>query len=317
MKKKFWYRAAGLALSLCLTTAFLTGCGGDEQTIKTDENGFYDYDGYIIKAEYPIDDESLQKAASKMRNIYEKYLQGKDIKAYFAIVPDKNAYVAEPDGKGELQIMDYAVLNEKMTADTPFAQYIEISDLLELSDYYKTDAHWRQEKITDVAVRIAQAMGIELNTEYDEINAKSDFIGAYGRQSELSMQAENFAYLDNAVLNACKVTDFETNSEIPMYDTAKLESENGEGYDIFLGGAKSLITIENPNAVSDKELILFRDSFGSSIAPLFAEGYAKITLIDIRYLPSETLDRFVEFKDGQDVLFLFSTPVLNNSVTMK
>ena len=30
-----------------------------------------------------------------------------------------------------------------------FAEYISISDLLERDDYYKTDTHWRQEKITD------------------------------------------------------------------------------------------------------------------------------------------------------------------------
>ena len=62
--------------------------------------------------------------------------------------------------------------------------------------------------------------------------------------------------------------------------------------------------------------MIFRDSFGSSIAPLFAESYSKITLVDIRYLPSEMVGRFVTF-DNQDVLFLYSTPVLNNSVTMK
>ena len=84
----------------------------------------------------------------------------------------------------------------------------------------------------------------------------------------------------------------------------------------FLTPAKSRITIENPNAATDKELVIFRDSFGSSIAPLFAETYSKITLVDIRYLPSEMVGRFVTF-DNQDVLFLYSTPVLNNSVTMK
>ena len=76
-----------------------------------------------------------------------------------------------------------------------------------------------------------------------------------------------------------------------------------------------LITIENPNYKSDRELIIFRDSFGSSIAPLLAGGYAKITLVDIRYLRADLLDRFIEFKN-QDVLFLYSTSVLNHSETL-
>ena len=85
-------------------------------------------------------------------------------------------------------------------------------------------------------------------------------------------------------------------------------------YEIFLSGPISLITIENPNAKNGRELILFRDSFGSSIAPLFVEGYSKITLVDIRYLRADYLDKFIEF-DDQDVLFLFSSLVLNNSET--
>mgnify|MGYP000103969344 FL=1 len=87
-------------------------------------------------------------------------------------------------------------------------------------------------------------------------------------------------------------------------------------YQMFLSGSISLMTIENPNAKTDKELIIFRDSFGSSISPLLVEGYAKITLVDIRYIVPDYLGRFVNF-EGSDVLFLYSTLVLNNSETIQ
>ena len=83
-----------------------------------------------------------------------------------------------------------------------------------------------------------------------------------------------------------------------------------------MSGSKSILTIENPEAETDRELILFRDSFGSSLAPLLAEGYAKITLVDIRYMQLERLEHFISFH-GQDVLFLYSTSVLNNSEVIK
>ena len=44
------------------------------------------------------------------------------------------------------------------------------------------------------------------------------------------------------------------------------------------------------------------------------EQYAKITLVDIRYLSSTTLGKYLTFTD-QDVLFLYSVPVLNHSDT--
>ena len=94
----------------------------------------------------------------------------------------------------------------------------------------------------------------------------------------------------------------------------KLESR--DLYDVFLSGSRSMLTIENPGAATDRELIIFRDSFGSSIAPLLLQDYAKVTLVDIRYIQISMLDRFLEF-NGQDVLFLYSTLVLNNSSTIK
>ena len=52
------------------------------------------------------------------------------------------------------------------------------------------------------------------------------------------------------------------------------------------------------------------------MVPLLVQGYARVTLVDIRYIQIDVLDRFLEFS-GQDVLFLYSTLVLNNSETIK
>lgn len=68
--------------------------------------------------------------------------------------------------------------------------------------------------------------------------------------------------------------------------------------------------------MSDKELILFRDSFGSSLIPYLTEGYTKMTIVDIRYISPHMLGQFIDF-DGQDIIFLYSTSVLNNSITLK
>ena len=72
----------------------------------------------------------------------------------------------------------------------------------------------------------------------------------------------------------------------------------------------------NTNAKEEKHLVMFRDSFGSSLAPLMAEGYSKITVIDIRYIQSGLLGNFAQFEDA-DVLFIYSTVLLNNSQGLK
>lgn len=80
--------------------------------------------------------------------------------------------------------------------------------------------------------------------------------------------------------------NYETKEKGKVYDLRKYKNLKDK-YDIYLSGPTSLISIENPNADNDKELLLFKDSFGSSIAPLLIEHYRKITLIDLRYINSE------------------------------
>lgn len=210
--------------------------------------------------------------------------------------------------------MDYETLISQVKQKTEFAEYIDISHLLELSDYYATDTHWRQEEIGDVAEYIAEKMNVVLSAEYTKKEAEVPFYGVYYGQSALPLPADKLYYLENDMLKECRVYDYETNAEISVYDMEKLKGD--DLYELFLSGSKSLLTIENPKASTDREMILFRDSFGSSIAPLLAEGYAKITLVDIRYISPNILDRFIEF-DNQDVLFLYSASVLNNSITIK
>ena len=110
------------------------------------------------------------------------------------------------------------------------------------------------------------------------------------------------------------VYDYETDSEIPVYD---LEAAEGmDPYALFLSGSKSLLRIENPAAPEENRLILFRDSFGSSIAPLLAEHVRELILADIRYISPALLGELISF-EGRDVLFLYSESVLNNSEMLK
>ena len=89
-----------------------------------------------------------------------------------------------------------------------------------------------------------------------------------------------------------------------------------DAYEIFLSGTSALQVIENPMAEEERELLVFRDSFGSSLIPLLVNGYSKITVIDTRYVQSSMLGNLVDFH-GQDVLFAYSTLIVNNSMSMR
>lgn len=278
---------------------------------QKDNNGIYTVDEYASKLEFPMDDESVRHAGECFQNIYNRFLADGNMRVYFTVVPDKNYFMAQANGYPS---MDYGMFIERIKEEVKFADYIDITAFLELSDYYSTDTHWRQENILDVARYIAKEMGTMLTSEYTRNRLDVPFYGVYYGQAMLPLPADEFYYLENDILDSCRVYDYETEVYTSVYDFEKI---NGNDlYEVFLSGAKSLLTIENPAASTNKELILFRDSFGSSIAPLFAEGYSKITLVDIRYISWSMLDRFISFED-QDVLFLYSTTVLNDSITMR
>ena len=278
---------------------------------QKDVGGIYEAGGYVSKLEYPLDTDSLDNAAVRFRNIYDKYLDGQDVKVYLSIIPDKNMFLA---GQNGYPAMDYGELATYLQEKADYMGYIDIYDCLELADYYKTDTHWRQEKITDVAERLAAGMGVTLSGQYTVRLLEHPFYGVYRGQAALPLPAEEIYYLDSTVLDSCRVFDYETNGEISVYDMEKAVGR--DPYEMFLAGPRSLLKIENDAADTDRRLIVFRDSFGSSIAPLLVEGYREITLIDIRYLSSQLLGNYVEF-DNCDVLFLYSTLVLNNSETLK
>lgn len=278
---------------------------------QRDVGGIYLRDGYASKLEYPLNTDSLDNAAARFGHIYDKYLSGKNVNIYMSVIPDKNYFLA---GQNGYPVMDYGKMVSYLREKTGYMQYIDIFDCLELSDYYRTDTHWRQEKIVDVAQKLGEGMGVTLSGQYDTRLLDKPFYGVYYGQSALPLPAEQLYYLDSDIIGSCKVYDYETNSDAEVYDMEKAQGK--DPYEIFLSGPKSLMAIENPAGPADRRLIIFRDSFGSSIAPLLIEGYGEIVLVDIRYLSSDMLGNFMDF-DNSDVLFLYSTLVLNNSVTMK
>ena len=280
---------------------------------QKDNNGIYIHNGYAGKLEYPINETSIVNACDKFNALYELYMKNKNCNIFASVVPDKGFFMAKDGGYPSL---DYQLLFNMVKSGLPFAKYISIEDSLELSDYYKTDTHWRQEEIVEATKKLAHAMGIKekIHWNFSKIETNKPFYGVYYGQSALPLQSDSLSYLTSPVIEAAEVYHEDTKETTAVYDRKKLDSK--DPYEIYLFGAVPLLTIENPLAETRRELVVFRDSFGSSITPLLIEAYSKITLVDIRYINSNLIGEYVEF-DDTDVLFLYSTLVLNNSAVLK
>lgn len=283
---------------------------------KKDNNNIYFAEGHVSKYYTDLKEAEIKGAAKKFNLLYNKYL--KDMNVYYSIIPDKNYYLANKNGYPTVNYGNlFSWIKDGMNDNI---KYIDLTKILYVDDYYTTDIHWKQEKLFKVVSKYADVMGFNVSGEYEE-NVLEPFYGVYYGQSALPIPGEKLIYLTNEQLNNIKVFELDTDTlEMVPGELYYTEGFSGtDSYDVFLEGAKPLFIIENENATTDKELILFRDSFGSSLAPLLAEGYRKITVIDLRYIATPILEQYdlVDFKDGQDVLILYSTEVLNNSSILK
>lgn len=283
---------------------------------KNDNNKIYIHEGSVVKMEDKLDEKQVDITVNLMNSVIDRYFKDKEV--YYSVIPDKHYFASAENGYPS---MDYGKLLH-MLSENVNAQYIDIMNKLELSDYYTTDSHWSQEKIADVAQLLASAMSEEVKLIPEEgfkLNTLEPFYGVYYGQSALSLAPDKINYLTSE--NTDKMTMTVINDKgfpetHPVYTLDRFT--NVDPYDVFTAGAQSFITIENPNASSDKELVLFRDSFGSSIAPIFAEGYKKVTMVDLRYMFPDALAMFMRTTpEDADILFLYSTGLINGGGTLR
>ena len=278
-----------------------------ELSTKGEYNNLYLYDNYIIEEIFPLNSNSINNLTNKINYIKYTYLNNNS-NIYYTIIPDKNYFV----NNGNLKL-DYNKLQDMMRNNLSNINYINIFDKLTLDNYYKTDTHWKEEDLFNVANTIANQMNFDI-TNNNVVNTITTFNGSYAGRLSVTKDIDTIKTISNPSTLNSSVYNYETKKYTDIYDYTKINSL--DKYDIYLSGAVPIIDIINNNTSSDKELIVFRDSYGSSLIPLLIEGYKKITVIDIRYISSKILNKYIDFND-QDVLFMYSILTINNSFSIR
>ena len=300
-------------LCALLCVLMLCGCGKEptpppvEDTPATPE--YLVVDGGVYRAEDALDEKSVDRAMGKFAALVESYCTEEN-RVVFAMVPSKSSFLPA----GTVPAPDESAIFEMVAGKCDFAAFVDLRDALTLADYYRTDPHWRQECLTSVMAALSAALAVEVDVNnWTAETLTVDYIGVYGDEVD-GVPAEELTVLHHPAMDGYTVRNGETGEEIPLYDTAKLTAR--DPYELFAGGPLSLVTIENAAADNDRHLIVVRDSFASAALPLLAQSYAKVTAVDIRYMMSAMVGSFVDFTDA-DVLFLYSSTVINNSITLK
>lgn len=274
---------------------------------QADIHGIYLQGGGAFRMDGPLQEKQVRHAAAVFSAVQEKYFPS--LPSHYVIVPDKNAKAETSRPRLDTETMR-GIVREALPGMTE----IDIWDLLSADDYYKTDPHWRQERLLPVAAAICEALGADAPGTFTE-KALSPFYGAYYGQAALPMAPDTLTYLESADTKAAEVTGPELDGAQPVYRPELLDGT--DGYDVFLSGAQAVLTVTSPNVHNGRHLVLFRDSFGSSLAPLLLGSFERITLVDLRYISAARLADYADLSDATDVLYLCSTAVWNNGGTLR
>jgi hypothetical protein len=273
-----------------------------------DNHNIFIKNGTAVAISYPFPAGADELAARKMSALIDTYFD--DMNIYVSVIPDKAYYLA---AENDYPAIDYAKILDVIEKGCGKATMINIFDNLSADDYYRTDSHWKQECLQSVVIRLLTSMRRVQPAATYEKHELYPFYGVYCGQSALPLSPDTLTYLTGDLLDHAVVYRATANSE--GFEQTSLYSPEmiakNDPYDLFLGGACSVVKLENPqHQGAEKELYLFSDSFGRSITPQLLEGYSRVYLIDIRYIRSSRLPDLIEYKSGSDVLFLYSIETL-------
>lgn len=262
-----------------------------------DEDGVFEENGYLFRMG-TLHEENIRHNVSLIADVVSSFTG----KKYFVIVPRKNTYDENrhPD-------YDYSAV-KKVVEENWDDGFLDIRDLLSLSDYYHTDIHWREECIQNVAEKILAAFGKEMvDMDVEEVSYEP-FYGALSSYQP-SVPADSLVYVKSDVLDEVVVENLEKDGERSVYDESALDSV--DPYSVFLDGPSAYLHIENKGLHDGSHLVVFRDSFASSLLPWILPSYETVDVIDLRYYSSTLLDE-LELDKNSDVLCLYGEEVLND-----
>lgn len=264
--------------------------------------GVYVFQNSLIEQPKNYDESKVVQFAEKLERIYQTYFL--ENRVFYSLIPDKGSFL--PDNQ-RLYDQLYQTVHRHLSIPL-----IDITNEFVLEDYYQTDIHLKQNAYFKVIPMWSRAFSQSYVTLPYEEKTYAPFYGVTLSKVPFFPVTDTISFYELPSNSSVFVNHLEYGKK-SIYDFEKLHGL--DAYEVFLSGPSALIEIENPNSLTNRELILFRDSFGSSFTPLLVPNYRKITVIDLRYISLEQAATY--FSDSADVLFVYSTLLVRDSQLLK
>ena len=288
-------------------------------TGKTEQNGVYiGEDGWLFEEPSKYDDEKVYETIDAIRSFCEECEIENQM---FVLAPNSSEIVTEKLPKHlsfesqENQIQKiYSRLPEKINCIDAEGALKKGGNPEKL--YYKSDHHWTSYGAKSVFDTVAKSWELDVDSVNYQTYALSDYF--FGTLSSSSGIYDNPDVIEAIIPENSAGTYIVLNSSqktksVSMFDLSKLE--NGNQYEVFLGGNFSKLTITTTSNTENK-LLIFKDSYANCMLPMLTPFFKEIVVVDARYF---TDDIRAVVNDGEftHMMFLYNVNTFLEDTSLK
>lgn len=274
-----------------------------------------------------ISDKELENLAKDINELAQIGIETNK-KVYYASIPHKESMLSHLYPK-YTEGLDNVINNKnrlKKYIDIGKVKFINVDDyfLKKFTEaerenlYFKTDHHWNGIGAFEGFKYIIEEMNILDKKPWDEYTTtmydKGSFLGSYNKNlNKLVKEDETIPYVYKKDKPNYKYFQFEGSKDVEGKEEDFVAQDRNKG-EILYGGAYvfsdvcSILKIRNDKALTNKKVIIFRDSYQAPTSWLFADIFAEVQLVDPRYVEKldMTIDDIVRKSDADIVIFMYN-----------
>ncbi|MCM1364472.1 MAG: DHHW family protein [Faecalibacterium sp.] len=276
---------------------------------KKEENGVYiGSDIRLFEKQTAYDDKHVKSITDSINKFTKDYPQ---LKKGFILSPNSSCTlsqylpggVTEPDQKEQLKKI------QSQLKDSNFS-WIDCASLFEKAEnreelFYRTDHHWTTRAAYTAFTSLMKAWKINTDkTKFNFYSVSDSFQGTLASSSGVRNITDEIEICVPDGSKDSYVVSYESSGRktATMFESEKLNQKNQ--YEVFLGGNYDKVIIST-NAVTTNTLLIIKDSYANCMLPMFTPFFAKIVVIDPRYL-SDNLSGIMKEYQFTHMVFIYN-----------
>lgn len=184
--------------------------------------------------------------------------------------------------------------------------------------FYKTDHHWTDDGVHTAYEAFMEHIGEKvIPILYDDPIVRNDFFGTlYSKAPSALAKSDKLTIPQRGYLsdwtNEYKVKYVKENKETDtLIDKSFLDKK--DKYAAFLGGNFTRVDISSEDSMSDKKVLVLKDSYANAMLPYLADQYSELIVVDMRYYHFEpqTVSELIEAENVDEVLMIYNMDFIN------